>query len=158
RGSHQASRQDFNVLVDGAVVGSFTAADATYRLYTTAPFAVTAGWHTITFQGLDSAGGDNTALVDQVAVAQGSPIDDPGFAPGSVARHRYQSAPPGPPWSFAGDAGISGNDSYFTTGNPPAPEGPQVAFLQDTGSFSQTATWAAAGTYTLSFEAAQQGS
>jgi hypothetical protein len=30
---------------------------------------VTAGSHTITFQGLDSAGGDNTALVDAVSIS-----------------------------------------------------------------------------------------
>jgi hypothetical protein len=29
---------------------------------------VTAGAHTVTFRGLDSAGGDNTAFVDNVTV------------------------------------------------------------------------------------------
>ena len=69
RGNHQASQQDFKVLVDGVVVGTFTPSGTSYQAYTTAAFTVTAGSHTITFQGLDSAGGDNTAFVDQVAIS-----------------------------------------------------------------------------------------
>jgi YD repeat-containing protein len=58
--------QDFQVLVDNVVVGTFTPTDGTYRLYTTGNFAVSAGSHTITFLGLNTAGGDNTALIDGV--------------------------------------------------------------------------------------------
>jgi hypothetical protein len=68
----------------------------------------------------------------------------------------FQYDPAGTPWAFAGTAGISGNGSGFTNANPNAPEGAQVAFLQDTGSFSQAVTLAA-GTYTLTFQAAQRG-
>jgi subtilisin family serine protease len=68
RGNWQASAQDFEVLIDGQVVGTFTPADTSYRSYATAAFTVSAGTHTITFQGLDSAGGDNTAFIDQVAI------------------------------------------------------------------------------------------
>ena len=71
-GQHQASRQDFKVLVDGVVVGTFTPSGTSYQSYTTAAFTVTAGSHTIAFQGLDTAGGDNTAFVDQVVVASAS--------------------------------------------------------------------------------------
>ena len=49
------------------------------------------------------------------------------------------------------------NGSGFTSGNPAAPQGTQVAFLQDTGSFSQTVAGWAAGSYVLTFEAAQRG-
>ena len=42
RGNCQASRQDFNVLVDGTVVGSFTPSGTTYQSFTTAAFTVTA--------------------------------------------------------------------------------------------------------------------
>ena len=58
----------------GSSVGTFTPVghDAT-RAYTTAAFTVTAGAHTIAFQGLDTAGGDNTAFVDAVAVTQATP-------------------------------------------------------------------------------------
>ena len=59
------------MLIDGNVVGTFTPSGTSYQSFTTAAFTVTAGTHTITFQGLDSAGGDNTAFIDQVAtVAQ----------------------------------------------------------------------------------------
>jgi hypothetical protein len=48
------------------VVGTFTPAGTSYQAYVTATFTVAAGAHTIAFQGLDSAGGDNTAFVDYV--------------------------------------------------------------------------------------------
>jgi hypothetical protein len=32
-------------------------------------FTVGAGSHTITFQGLDSAGGDNTTFIDSIMIA-----------------------------------------------------------------------------------------
>ncbi len=67
--AYQVSQQDFEVLVDGVVISTFTPSGTSYRNYTTAAFTVSAGSHTITFQGLDSAGGDNTAFVDEIAVA-----------------------------------------------------------------------------------------
>ena len=70
---------------------------------------------------------------------------------------QFQYRPTGSPWTFAGGAGISGNNSGFTSGNPPAPEGAQVAFLQGTGSFSQAVAGWAAGSYVLTFYAAQRG-
>jgi hypothetical protein len=60
------------------------------------------------------------------------------------------------PWTFAGDSGVAGNGSGFTSGNPDAPERSQVAFLQQSsGDISQSVTFAA-GTFTLSFAAAQR--
>ena len=53
------------MLVDGMVVGTFTPSGTSYQSYSTAAFTVTAGSHTIAFQGLDTAGGDNTAFVDR---------------------------------------------------------------------------------------------
>jgi hypothetical protein len=64
--------------------------------------------------------------------------------------------PAGSAWTFSGGAGVSGNGSGFTSGNPNAPEGSQVAFLQETGSFSQSVNFNA-GTYDLTFSAAQRG-
>ena len=115
--------------------------------------------HTIKFQGLDSAGGDNTAFVDQTAIVQASSsaIGDAGFEQVVVGAGQFQYRPTGSPWTFAGSAGISGNNSGFTSGNPAAPEGAQVAFLQTTGAFSQSVSGWAAGSYTLSFKAAQRG-
>ena len=57
------------MLVDGVVVGTFTPSGTSYQTYTTSVFTVTAGSHTITFQGLDTAGGDNTAFIDSIIIA-----------------------------------------------------------------------------------------
>jgi hypothetical protein len=56
------------VLIDGTVITTSTPSSTSYLSYSTAPFTVTAGSHTIAFQALDSAGGDNTAFVDAVAI------------------------------------------------------------------------------------------
>ncbi len=69
RANNGGSSQDFQVLVDGTVVGTYKPTGTSYQAYTTAGFAVAAGSHTITFRGLDSVGGDNTAFLDNVAVA-----------------------------------------------------------------------------------------
>jgi hypothetical protein len=163
RGNHQASHQDFKVLVDGAVVGTFTPSGTTYQGYVTAAFTVAAGSHTIAFQGLDTAGGDNTAFVDAVTVAPASIalFADQGFerpfagSPGAIGSFVYD--PTGSAWAFAGPAGVSANGSGFTAGNLPTPQGSQVAFLQKTGSFTQSVAGWAAGSYVITFDAAQRG-
>jgi hypothetical protein len=73
-----------------------------------------------------------------------------------VGAGNFQYDPTGSPWTFSGGAGISGNDSGFTSGNPPAPQGVQVAFLQGTGLFTQSVAGWAAGSYVLTFDAAQR--
>jgi hypothetical protein len=64
--------------------------------------------------------------------------------------------PTGSPWTFAGSAGVAGNGSPVTWGNPPAPQGTQVAWEQNGGSISQSVTFAA-GSYAISLDAAQRG-
>jgi hypothetical protein len=68
RGNGNASSQTFAVLVDGYTVGTFTPQDTTYRSYTTPTFTASAGPHTVTFIGLNSNGGDNTAFIDGVTI------------------------------------------------------------------------------------------
>jgi hypothetical protein len=159
RGNYGVSKQNFEVLIDGSVVGTFTPSGTSYQGYSTVVFTVTAGTHTITFQGLDSVGGDNTAFLDQVAVTPASPpsVGDPGFGQPAVATGTFEYDPTGSPWVFTGGSGISGNNSGFTSGNPLAPQGTQVAFLQATGSFTQTVTGWVPGSYVLTFDAAQRG-
>ena len=160
RGNNGVSQENFEVLIDGSVVGTFTPSSTSYQSYSTVAFPVIAGTTPkITFQGLDSAGGDNTAFIDQVAVASPSSpsIGDPGFEQVVVGSGHFQNDPTGSPWGFTGSSGISGNNSGFTSGNPPAPQGAQVAFLQQYGSFSQRVTGWAAGSYVLTFDAAQRG-
>jgi RHS repeat-associated protein len=127
-----------------------------YVLFTTESFVVPAGSYTLTFEGLNPAtigtGNTNTALVDDVQL-NGVQVTNGGFETPSV--QNYQIAPTGSSWSYSGSSGIAANGGTMTSGNPPAPEGNQVAFIQNDGSLWKTAT-VAAGTYTLSFKAAQR--
>ena len=162
RGNYQASRQDFQVLVDGQDVGTYTPTGTSYARYTTTAFTVAAGAHTIEFRGLDSAGGDNTAFLDDIRIntAATPSISGSGFespAVGSGSYRAFQYGPTGSPWTFSDAAGVSGNGSGFTSGNLNAPEGRQVAFLQRNGSLSQMISGWATGTYQISFAAAQRG-
>jgi YD repeat-containing protein len=150
--------QTIRVLVNGVSVGDFTPAGAGYQTFTTAAFTVAGGGTTsISFQGLGS--GDSTALLDDVrAVAAAPPaLADGGFEAPGVGAGNFQSVPTGTAWTYTGAAGVSAGGSGFTAGNPDAPEGVQVAFLQSTGSAAQTVGGLAAGTYTLTFQAAQRG-
>ena len=160
RGNHGTSDEEVQVLVDGTVVGTITPADTSYATYTTASFNVTAGNHTITFVGVDPTNADDTALLDQVSINNVSPtgFTDPGFenpikGAGELA---YQDDPTGSAWSFGSTAGVAGNGSGFTAGNPTAPQGSQVAFLQATGTISQVVDFAAAGSYLIGVSAAQR--
>jgi fibronectin type 3 domain-containing protein len=69
----------------------------------------------------------------------------------------YQYNPTGGTWIFASNAGIVNNGSGF--GNPTAPDGVQVAFLQGQGGTNGTITQSmtfTAGSHTLSFQACQR--
>ena len=152
--------QDFEVIVDNTIVGTFKPTGGSYQTFTTAAFDIAAGTHTITFQGLDTATNDNTAFIDAIVVEVASvPIvadagfEQPTLAPGTFD---YSPVPGNPPWSFSTMSGISENGSGFTMSNPGAPEGSQVAILQEHSSFSQMVPGWAAGTYQISFQAAQR--
>jgi RHS repeat-associated protein len=129
-------------------------ADGKYTTFTSASFTLPSGGYSLTFQGLNPNGGDNTALVDSVAlnttlVANGS------FESPSVTD--YQTNPTGTAWSYTGSAGVAANGGTYTSGSPGAPAGTQVAFVRNDGLLTQL--WSAsAGTYTLSFKAAQHDS
>jgi arylsulfate sulfotransferase len=82
-------------------------------------------------------------------------FENPSVGTGASA---YQDDPTSSPWSFSGAAGLAGNGSAITSGNPNAPQGTQVAFLQGTSStISQEAINLAPGAYQLSVSAAQGG-
>ncbi len=160
RGNYLLSQQDVQVLVDGVVVDTFTPPGTSYASYTTDAFTVAAGSHTIAFQGLDTIGGDNTALIDDVEMTQvtAAGLSDAGFESPSLGTGGYfEYGPSGTAWTYSSSAGVAGNGSVFTSGNPDAPEGTQVGFLQAGGSFSQVVAGMAAGTYELTFDAAQRG-
>jgi hypothetical protein len=150
--------QTFQVLLDGKVIGSFNNLTGTgYATQTTSSFTVTAGTHVLAIQGTNLNGGDNTAFIDQISVnQQATSLADSGFEGVVLPASGFEYDPTGSPWAFSGGAGVSGNGTAFTGGNPAAPQGSQVVFLQEQGSISQAVTFAA-GTYTISFSAAQRG-
>jgi subtilase family serine protease len=84
-------------------------------------------------------------------------IGDFGFEAVPVGNGSYVYDPTGSAWTFATSAGLAGNNSGFSGGNGPAPQGAQVAFLQQVGTISQSVSGWAAGSYTISFDAAQRG-
>ncbi|MBL8797111.1 MAG: hypothetical protein JNM56_24635 [Planctomycetia bacterium] len=155
-----AGDQVIAVLVDGAVVATITPTGTSYGLYTTATFDVTAGVHTLAFVG--QTVGDSTAFIDQVSITQVSGVtpgnagfETPNVGTGTFSAFQYN--PSSASWTFSTDSGVAGNGSGFTGGNPNAPEGTQVGFLQgDASAISQSVSFTA-GTYTLSFFAAQRG-
>lgn len=64
------NHQDFQVLVGGTVVGTFTPPGNGFAPYVSAGFTLaSAGAPALVFRGLDTAGGDNTAFIDNVDIA-----------------------------------------------------------------------------------------
>ena len=151
--------ETFQVLIDGTVVGTFDPNGFTYAAYTTTPIALSAGSHTILFKGTNLNGGDNTAFLDRVDLFRvpTGPVGDGSFENVSVGTGSsgYKYNPTGSAWTFDSSSGLSGNGSSLTAGNPPAPDGNQVAFVEMQGTIRQTVTLAA-GTYALTFSAAQR--
>ena len=157
RGNFQSGAQIIRVQVDGVTVGQYQPPGTSYTAYQTPTFPVGAGAsHAITLTGVGS-GGDFTGFVDDVVLIAAPMIgfDNAGFETPNLGGS-YQYTPAGATWTFAGSAGITGNANAFTNGNPPAPEGVQVAFLQGPSAATQTAA-IVAGQYTLSLQAAQRG-
>ena len=119
---------------------------------------LTAGTHSIiaSYSGDAGNGASSSSPLSQVVSSAGGSFTNGGFETPSLGSGNFQYAPSGAAWVFTGAAGISGNNSPFTSGNPAAPEGLQVAFLQGGAQIAQSFTLAA-GTYTLSLRAAQRG-
>lgn len=88
--------------------------------------------------------------------AQTANIADYGFESPSLGSS-YIYNPTGTGWTFTGYSGITGNKSGFTSGNPNAPQGTQVAFIQKNCTATQTISGFNSGSkYYLSFYAAQR--
>ena len=83
-------------------------------------------------------------------------VPDAGFENSTLTTFQYN--PTGSSWTFNGGSGISRNASAFTSANPPAPEGFQVAFLQGAGATISTQLngLTPGAEYLLVFSAAQR--
>ena len=159
RANVQASAQTFQVKVDGSVVGTFNNLPGkSYTTLTTSSFSVSGGSHTITFQGTNLNAGDNTVFLGQVSInALPTSLADSGFESPALPRGTLQTDPTsGSPWTFVfNGSGLASNGSALTAGNPNAPQGSQVAYLQGASWISQSVTFPA-GIFTISFFAAQR--
>ncbi len=105
------------------------------------------------------SGGNESANSTEVSATPASILNF-GFETPGVGTYQYN--PSGGSWTFsaqsgANGSGISANGSAFTIGNASAPQGFQVAFIQGTGSISQTLIGLIAGAiYQVTFAAAQR--
>ena len=107
-GTTTADLQDIAVSLDGRRLGnatfnpsidrgpdSFTPPSGAYGLLRTVPFILGPGAHTLVFGGLDDAGGDQTALVDNVVLL---PV---GQAPGGPTGPAHPTGPAAQPLKIA---------------------------------------------------------
>ena len=79
---------------------------------------------------------------------------NPSFEiPALGSGYQYNPNVPGIGWTFSANSGIQGNGSAW--GAAAAPDGTQTAFVQGTSTVTQTLSLNA-GSYTLSFQAAQR--
>lgn len=60
--------EDFEVLWDGTSIGSFTPISTGFATYYTASFVATAPTARLTFQAIDTLGGDRTAFLDSIQI------------------------------------------------------------------------------------------
>ena len=88
--------------------------------------------------------------------ALGQTVADPGFETPAQGQGILAYRPAGSTWAFTGSAGLSGNDSGMSVYGPAAPQGAQVAFLQNSAHISQTIPAWPAGSYQVAFRAIQR--
>ncbi len=125
--------------------------DGGFTEFTTDAIDLPDGNYKITFEGVNPSGGENTALIDLVAL-NGQMVENGGFETPEVEGD--EQAPEESGWSWTGSAGISGTGSALIGDGPSAPQGSQTAFITNNGSVSQMGS-VDPGTYTLSFQATQ---
>ena len=105
----------------------------------------------------NNAAGDSAYSGEANATTLSASISVPNFGFEAPVTSTFVYNPSGGSWTFSGNSGISANGSGFTSGNPNAPQGTQVAFLQSTCSVSQALSGFVPGaTYRVTFAAAQR--
>ncbi len=120
--------------------------------------ALAAGTHGIsaTYSGDAANNGSISATLTQVVNSSGgaSSLVNASFeTPGLGNGYQYNPSGSGIGWTFNSQSGIQGNGSAW--GAAAAPDGVQTAFIQGIGTINQTLSLNA-GSYTLSFQAAQR--
>jgi large repetitive protein len=128
------------------------------KIVTCSTSSLSVGTHSIvaTYAGDATNSGSTSATLSQV-VNSGSPpaaLVNPSFEiPALGGGYQYNPSASGIGWTFSSASGIQGNGSAFRAAA--APDGSQTGFVQRTGTISQTLSLTA-GSYTLSFQAAQR--
>jgi Bacterial Ig-like domain (group 3)/F5/8 type C domain len=140
----------------GTVVLPAGAANA--KTATCSTTSLDAGTHSIVATyGSDAANAGSTSAPWSQVVTFGAPpsaLVNPSFEiPALGNGYQYNPSVSGIGWAFSTNSGIQGNGSAF--GAAAAPDGTQTAFVQSMATISQTLSLAA-GSYTLSFKAAQR--
>ena len=150
--------QALNVMIDGQLLQQITPTLWTYNAYTTLPFTLDNRSHVISIVG--TLPYPQIAAIDNIqlnATPTGLNVANNGFETSALSAGTYQYDPSGASWTFSVNSGIASNGSGF--GNPSAPQGGQVAFIQKTGSISQSISGFSASTsYVIGFMASQRPS
>ncbi|MGA2253370.1 MAG: C2 family cysteine protease [Thermoguttaceae bacterium] len=145
RANHQSNYQELQVTVDGTNVGIITPSGSAYGSYMTGNFTVSdSGIHTISFIGLNPAGGDNTAFLDcvtvnhlvavnhPVAATAYTPVSGSLFGPGGPSYLDVQQGYVGDCWLLASLAEVAARDpqdiqSMFTADGTTVENGSTVS-------------------------------
>jgi len=119
--------------------------------------ALAAATHSIaaSYSGDANNVASTSSVLSQVVNASQPPssLVNGGFETPALVSGGYVYNPSAPGWTFSTSSGIQSNGSAWGAAN--APEGVQTAFVQSFGAISQALTLSA-GSYTLSFSAAQR--
>ena len=100
---------------------------------------------------------DNFKLLPSGAAPVSLTVPNGGFEAPVLGNGNWQYSPSGGSWTFAAGGGISGINSAFTGVPSAAPQGAQVAFLQATGTISQSISgFQASANYVITFSAIQR--
>jgi RHS repeat-associated protein len=100
---------------------------------------------------------DNFKLLASNAGSSSLNVPNSGFESPVLGNGNWQYSPSGGSWSFANGGGITGMNSAFTGTPSAAPEGVQVAFIQSTGTVTQSISGFQANTnYIITFLAIQR--
>ena len=100
---------------------------------------------------------DNFKLLASSAGSVPLSVPNSSFEAPVLGNGNFQYGPSGGSWSFANGGGITGMNSPFTGTPSSAPDGVQVAFIQATGTISQSVSgFQANSNYVITFSAIQR--